>query len=43
MVGKAFQREIASVAMLGDPLRRRLYEFVLAHDGSVSRDMAGAG
>ena len=43
-MGNAFQREIALVAVLGDPLRRRLYEFVVAHhDGSVNRDMAAAG
>lgn len=43
MGSKAFQAEITSLAALGDPIRRRLYEFVVAHDGSVNRDVAAAG
>lgn len=43
MRGEAFQSEISSVALLGDPIRRGLYEFVTAQHESVSRDMAAAG
>lgn len=43
MGNEAFQAEITSLAALGDPIRRRLYEFVVAHDGPVNRDMAAAG
>lgn len=43
MGSAAFQVEITSLAVLGDPIRRRLYEFVVAHDGPVNRDMAAAG
>lgn len=43
MGSKAFQAEITSLAALGDPIRRGLYEFVVAHDGPVNRDMAAAG
>lgn len=43
MAGKVLPGEIASVAALGDPIRRRLYEFVVQQGESVSRDMAAAG
>lgn len=43
MAGKVLPGEIASVAALGDPIRRRLYEFVAQQGESVSRDMAAAG
>lgn len=43
MVGKALTSEIASVAVLGDPIRRRLYEFVVDQGDPVSRDMAASG
>jgi len=43
MGSKAFQAEITSLAALGDPIRRGLYEFVAAQDEPVSRDMAASG
>jgi len=43
MASDAFHSEIASVAALGDPIRRRLYEFVVDQGEPVSRDMAAAG
>ncbi len=43
MGSRAFQVEIASLAVLGDPIRRGLYEFVVAHNGPVNRDMAATG
>ncbi len=43
MTGKALPPEIASVAALGDPIRRRLYEFVADQSEPVSRDMAASG
>lgn len=43
MAGKALTSEIASVAALGDPIRRRLYEFVVDQAEPVSRDMAASG
>lgn len=43
MAGKTLTSEIASVATLGDPIRRRLYEFVVAQGDPVSRDMAALG
>ena len=43
MVGKALASEISSVAVLGDPIRRRLYEFVVDQTEPVSRDMAAFG
>lgn len=43
MTRKALQAEIASVAALGDPIRRRLYEYVAGQSELVSRDMAAAG
>lgn len=43
MTGKALPVEISSVAALGDPIRRRLYEFVTGQSEPVSRDMAAAG
>lgn len=43
MAGKALTSEIESVAALGDPIRRRLYEYVVAQGDLVSRDMAASG
>lgn len=43
MTGKALQAEIVSVAALGDPIRRRLYEYVASQSEPVSRDMAATG
>lgn len=40
---EAVHTEISSLAALGDPIRRRLYEFVVAQREPVSRDMAAAG
>lgn len=35
--------DVSSLAALGDPIRRHLYEFVVAQGEPVSRDMAAAG
>lgn len=43
MSGEAFRTQISSLAALGDPIRRGLYEFVVAHEGPVNRDTAAAG
>lgn len=43
MSNKVLPVEISSVAALGDPTRRQLYEFVAQQSESVSRDMAAAG
>jgi len=40
---EAIRAEVSSLASLGDPTRRRLYEFVVAQGEPVSRDMASAG
>lgn len=40
---EAIRTEVSSLAALGDPTRRRLYEFVVAQSEPVSRDMASAG
>jgi predicted ArsR family transcriptional regulator len=38
-----FDVEVASIAALGEPLRRRLYRFVVSQAAPVSRDEAAAG
>ena len=38
-----FDAQLASVAALGDPIRRLLYRFVIAQGEPVSRDQAAAG
>lgn len=43
MASKALRLEIASVAALGDPIRQRLYEYVVDQAEPVSRDMAASG
>jgi len=43
MAEKALHSEISSIAALGDPIRRRLYEFVVDQAEPVSRDMAASG
>ena len=40
MNGRPFEEQVAGVAALNEPLRRRLYELVASHDGPVSRDEA---
>lgn len=39
----SFDRQVVSVASLGEPLRRQLYQYVIAHEGPVSREQAAAG
>src|SRR6187401_444958 len=36
-------RDIEAIALLDEPVRRRLYEWLIAQSGSVSRDEAAAG
>jgi predicted ArsR family transcriptional regulator len=43
MASKALRLEIASLAALDDPIRRRLYEYVVDQAKPVSRDMAASG
>jgi predicted ArsR family transcriptional regulator len=43
MASEALRLEIASVAALDDPIRRRLYEYVVDQAEPVSRDMAASG
>jgi len=38
-----FDTQVASVAALGDPVRRALYRYVVAQPGPVNRDQAAAG
>jgi len=38
-----FATDVASVAALGEPVRRALYRFVVAQDAPVSREQAAAG
>ena len=40
MIRKDFEAEVLSVAALGDPIRRRLYEYVVNEPLPVSRDQA---
>src|SRR5688572_23393082 len=37
-----FERQVSGVAALADPVRRRLYEHVVAQPAAVSRDEAAA-
>ncbi|BFU47597.1 helix-turn-helix transcriptional regulator [Krasilnikovia sp. MM14-A1004] len=38
-----FEADVASVAALGEPVRRELYRYVAAQGGPVSREQAAAG
>ena len=38
-----FDAQVAGVAVLGDPVRRALYRYVVAQPGPVNRDEAAAG
>jgi predicted ArsR family transcriptional regulator len=40
MPENGFEKRMATVAALGEPLRRRLYRFVVTQDAPVSRDQA---
>ncbi len=42
MVPQDFAEQVAGVAALADPVRRRLYLYVAAQPGPVTRDQAGA-
>src|ERR1051325_6417038 len=39
----AFDKQVTSVAALGEPVRRELYRFVVAQPEPVSREQAAAG
>ncbi len=38
-----FDAQVASVAALGEPIRRGLYQYVVAQEGPVGREQAAAG
>jgi predicted ArsR family transcriptional regulator len=40
---RGFDADVSSVAALGEPVRRALYEFVIAQPAPVSRDQAATG
>src|SRR2546427_367435 len=40
MTGSAAERQLAGIAVLGDPVRRRLYLYVVDQPGEVSREAA---
>jgi predicted ArsR family transcriptional regulator len=42
-VSEDFAADVASIAALGEPVRRELYRYVIAQDGPVSREQAAAG
>lgn len=42
MVGDEAAHQLAAICSLGDPTRRRLYDYVVAQPGPVSRDEASA-
>jgi len=43
MLDDATRRDLADLAVLGDPVRRRVYEYVAGQPGAVSRDDTAAG
>lgn len=43
MLAEDFDAQVASIAALGEPIRRRLYRYVVAQPGPVSREAAASG
>lgn len=43
MSAEEFDAQVASIAALGEPIRRALYRYVAAQDGPVGREQAAAG
>ena len=41
--GPDFDRQVAGIAALGDPLRRALYRYVVSRPGPVNRDQVAEG
>jgi predicted ArsR family transcriptional regulator len=42
-MSEEFSTQVERIAALGEPVRRRLYQYVVAQDGPVGRDQAAVG